>query len=139
MDERPFAVADATADQDGPAVVMGTSWDLYCLDCGEEAGVRANYDPIRQYELQPMLDAAPAIGALAERLGGWELSEYGNSLRAPIAWLATHGTHRPRLRSEYGEIEGQCGKDATCAHCKSRLGYCGKDVGHDGPCEARPR
>lgn len=113
---------------------MGTSWDIYCLDCGENAGVRASYDPIRQHELQPMLDAAPAIGALAERLGGWDLAEYNGSVRAPISWLSKHGAHRLRLRSEYGEIEGQCKKDHQCDHCRSRLGYCEKDTGHDGPC-----
>lgn len=116
---------------------MGTSWDIYCLDCDDEAGVSASYSPIRQNELWPMLEAAPAIGALAERLVSWELAEYGGGVRAPISWLAKHSAHRLRLRSEYGEIEGQCGKDYCCGHCKSRLGYCERDVGHDGPCGKR--
>jgi hypothetical protein len=120
---------------------MSTSWDIYCLDCDAVADVSSNHDPIRQNELQPLIEHATAIAALAPLLldaNGWELLTYGSSpTRAPVEWLASHAGHRLRMRNEYGEIEGQCRKKVRCEHCgQVQYGCCKLDVGHSGVCEA---
>lgn len=121
---------------------MSTSWDLYCLDCEEPANVMSSHSPIRREELWPMLTHAAAIGGLVPLLDGddiyeWRLANgFQHATTVPIRWLAKHAAHRLRLRNEYGEIDGQCGKEVRCVRCKQVFyGRCKLDIGHAGECE----
>ena len=73
---------------------MGTSWDLYCLDCESHAHVGASYDPIRQYELLPLIEVSKALtpdaaAAFAEL--GDLTAEMVSALEASIAATAKEG------------------------------------------------
>lgn len=118
---------------------MGPSYDLYCLDCEEEAQVSAGHDPIREYELLPLLALAkvltPEVASAINACG--QISEDQYSVRAPVAWLGQHGRHRLRVRSEYGEVNGQCSRRVVCAHCGCEPGYCDLDVDHGGGCSTK--
>jgi hypothetical protein len=114
---------------------MGTSWDIRCIDCGEDADVTANYDPIRIYEIQAIIEHAAAFAGMGAVDSDFEVKRVG--VYVPFVWLAKHAGHRLRPVSEYGEVDGTCAKDYHCEHCSSRLGQCDKDVDHEGPCGKR--
>jgi hypothetical protein len=114
---------------------MGTSYDLYCLDCKSEADVSAAWDPIHDYSLTPALLVARSFRAMQPIVfdSGWQLLYEG--VRIDINWLVEHGAHRLRIRSEYGEIQGTCAKSILCSHCSSDVGYCTLDIDHEGACK----
>lgn len=124
---------------------MGTSYDLRCIDCGQDAGVSASYDPIRAYELQPFIAVARALAGatgakqLVEMKEPFSVTSADMNMgpRISLAWLVEHAGHRIRLVSEYGEVEGTCGQAITCTHCKAQHGYCDKDADHEGDCGKR--
>lgn len=120
---------------------MGTSYDLYCLDCEKEAHLSAGHSPIREYELLPLLSLAnvltPEIATAITTCGSLSEGEYG--VRVPVEWLAEHSKHRLRMRSEYGEVNGQCNKQVVCQHCGCKSGYCDLNIEHDGACSTKRR
>ncbi len=116
---------------------MGTSYNLHCLDCRETAKVAANFDPVRLAYIQPIVQHAEAIsklGPLFAEDSSWGLECAG--VYVPVPWLAKHAGHRIRAISEYGGVENTCAKSVPCSGCGVPRGYCAKDVGHDGTCEA---
>lgn len=48
-----------------------------------------------------------------------------------------YGQHRLRVRSEYGEIDGQCRRRVTCEYCGCEPGYCDRDAEHEGVCSTK--
>ena len=114
---------------------MSTSWDVRCIDCGEDAGVHASREPIRLYEIQSILQDAHKIALL--RGVDSDLTLRLIDVVIPIEFFTKHAGHKLRPVSEYGEVDGTCAKDFTCGHCGSRLGQCDKDIGHSDPCGKR--
>lgn len=114
---------------------MGTNWDIRCIDCGTDAGVSGNYDPIHQDEIQEILEHAAKFAALRGIGNDFVVTRIG--VDVPFEWLAEHAGHRLRPVSEYGDVDGTCAKEFKCAHCGSRLGDCDKDVDHQDACGKR--
>lgn len=116
---------------------MGTSYDIRCIDCSEDAGVCANHDPVRAWELEPFLACAQQLATMVPYEDSLEIKT-SEDTRISLKWLAKHSGHRLRLVSEYGEVQDTCRKRYWCEHCKSALGYCELDADHAEPCGKRP-
>jgi hypothetical protein len=115
---------------------MGTSYDLRCIDCGEDAGISASWDPIRLSAVEPFVSLVPGLGSTPDVPG---LQCELDGLRIDLGWCRKHATHRIGLVTEYGEVIGSCSKRIVCPTCKCDRGYCDLDKDHAGECGKRPK
>lgn len=97
---------------------MGTSYDLYCLDCDEFLGVDWYTDEsLAELWAERDLLAAVARSPLQLRL------EHDWQGRFDVGFFDKHREHNVRIRDDSGQYVGDCFGRFTCREC-----------GHHGPC-----
>jgi hypothetical protein len=110
---------------------MSTAWDVWCVGCGEGAGITVtNYvegvaELIRQKHAIASLLPAKDAGVEVE-VKPWFCNH------VPIAWFAKHAGHELRPKDEYGRFDGACREHVDCPSC-GRVFSCAKDRGHEEP------
>jgi hypothetical protein len=119
---------------------MSTDYDVYCLDCKAEHGFYdANHkdelmrDIIQYAELFANFAPIEASPLGIEIFVDNTARTNGSPLRVDLSFFAQHRGHHLVVRSEYGDIDDQCGKRFKCGDCDSHL-KCARTKGHDGNC-----
>lgn len=129
---------------------MGTDFDLCCTTCGKLAGLEDNRRPDGLGKLLTVRAALEALAALAMddlRLDSADTNR--NHSMVPVAFFGAHPApdHVIRVRSEYGEYEGDCNRwcyqdTKLLATGPSRAAPrypCRAPAGHAGPHDPQPR
>ena len=119
---------------------MSTDWDVYCLDCEEEAGFYdANHEidlmreivkhgPALAKACRILLELQPNLRSSYRLQVGYSEPRY----KVDFKWWVEHGEHRLVARNEYGCCDGDCDEHYRCLGCESWL-RCVLPKGHEGP------
>jgi len=109
-------------------------WDVACLDCDDELGLRVNKDP---KGVARLVATAPSLAVLGESWPNIHIDVYESFLLSPetgiipAGWFARHKGHRLVVRDEYNGVYGDCnewgeggegGWDFICRLPKGHLG-----------------
>lgn len=114
---------------------MSTDWDVFCLDCREGHGFSdANH---QDQLMRDLIANAPALAALGRSLALRPVDLLQVTLCGLYGgvhpeWFAAHEGHRLVPRSEYGDVDGACGKPVRCACGMQRP--CVRDRDHRDEC-----
>lgn len=115
---------------------MSTEFDLFCVDCDDGAGVESR----RPDALGKLLTIRPALESLASldlscvTVDSPSLNRPRNPI--PMEFFAKHAGHTLRVRSEYGEFEGDCNTEIRPS---SIALICRLPRGHSEPCVFNPK
>lgn len=111
---------------------MGTSYKIHCLDCDDSAWIENG----RRWGLAALLKARSAIetlisvGLADERFDDLSLRSVNlGTDELDLLWFRNHVGHNLRVRSEYGEYEGDCNEPGPANEYKP----CTHPEKHSGP------
>lgn len=118
---------------------MSCSWDVWCLDCEDGAGLDENHSPDLMLAI---IRHVHAFAALAEAFDDLQADSHavayptlrvrGDHAYVHPQWFAKHHTHRLVPRDEYGHCLDECEVRFRCCGC-DRDDHCRLPKGHEGP------
>jgi hypothetical protein len=110
---------------------VSTDYYVYCLDCKERSEFEAH-----PMQLRDLITHADSLAKAAEiqKVIDLDCLYLGRSFYP--SWFAQHQGHRLTLIDEYGRVDGQCQKYASCSHCGKR-DQCALRDGHEPPCKIK--
>lgn len=100
---------------------MSCNWNVYCVDCSENAGMSVNHG---EATMRLLVDRRAVLELLGhtftdgKSLGSaWDLTLMLDGVNIDVSFFLRHREHNIRPRNEYGEFDAPCGGIFDCPFC----------------------
>jgi hypothetical protein len=117
---------------------VSTDWHYYCETCDEDGwgyGADLNHQGDALKDLLVHFPLLARLAAAGLDVDPESLNVSGAYRVHGLAqWVLKHEGHVIRVKSEYGDIDGECSKRIKCTGCGGNRQRCGLPEGHDGDC-----